>query len=154
MGGAKQNNNKKNNKHKPVGVVYTSGVFDILHRGHLNILNHARTLGKKLTVGIQNDQAVFENKGYYPVLKTKERLEQMRSLPFVDEVIEYYSGVNQASILAKVKPDTMIQGDDWPLQADRTKVMQYLKDHGIKLVLVPYTKEISDTEIKRRIWES
>ena len=132
-------------------IVYTSGVFDILHRGHLNILTKARALGDRLFVGIQNDNAVFESKGYFPALSTQERVEQMRALRFVDEVITYYSGTDQTETLDSVKPDIMVQGDDWPSQADRTKVIEYLNNHNIKLVLVPYTKGISDTEIKRRI---
>ena len=132
-------------------IVYTSGVFDILHRGHLNVLIKARALGDRLVVGIQKDKAVFESKGCFPTLSTHERVEQMRALPFVDEVIIYHSGTDQTEALDSIKPDIMVQGDDWPLQTDRAKVIEYLNNHNIKLVLIPYTKEISDTEIKRRI---
>lgn len=136
---------------KKIITVYASGVFDILHAGHLNILTKARVLGDRLVVGIQEDSAVFESKGYYPVLSTAERVAQMRALPFIDEVMTYYSGVDQTETLDKVKLNIMVQGDDWPLQADRSRVMEYLNSHDIKLILIPYTKEISDTEIKRRI---
>ena len=132
-------------------IVYTSGVFDILHRGHLNILIKAKALGDQLVVGIQKDKAVFESKGHFPTLSTRERVEQMRTLPFIDEVITYQSGTDQTKTLDSVKPDVMVQGDDWPLQTDRAKVIEYLNDHNIKLILIPYTKEISDMEIKRRI---
>lgn len=136
---------------KEKNIVYASGVFDILHRGHFNILTKARALGDWLIVGIQEDQAVFESKGYFPILSTQERVDQMRSLPFVDEVITYYSGTDQDEIFDRVKPAIMVQGDDWPRQTDRSKVMKYLDGHGIKLVLIPYTQEISGSEIKRRI---
>ena len=132
-------------------IVYTSGVFDILHRGHLNILIKAKALGDQLVVGIQKDKAVFESKGHFPTLSTRERVEQMRAFPFVDKVITYYSGTDQTETLDSVKPDIMVQGDDWPLQTNRVKVIEYLNNHNIKLILIPYTKEISDMEIKRRI---
>lgn len=132
-------------------IVYTSGVFDILHRGHINILVKAKELGDKLVVGIQEDRAVFESKAQMPALSTEERVAQMRALPFVDEVITYSSGIDPSDALARVKPNIMVQGDDWPQQMDRAKIINYLNAHNIQLVLVPYTKEISDTEIKRRI---
>ncbi len=136
---------------KKIITIYASGVFDILHIGHLNILTKARALGDRLVVGIQEDGAVFECKGYHPVLSTNERVAQIRVLPFVDDVVTYYYGTDQKETFDKVKPNIMVQGDDWPLQADRSRVMEYLDAHSIKLVLIPYTKEISDTEIKRRI---
>lgn len=136
---------------KKIITVYASGVFDILHVGHLNILNKAKALGDRLVVGIQEDKAVFECKGHYPVLSTVERVAQIRALPFVDKVVTYYSGTDQTGTFDKVKPNIMVQGDDWPLQSDRSRVMEYLNSHDIKLILIPYTKEISDTEIKRRI---
>src|SRR3989338_3232052 len=105
-------------------IVYTSGVFDILHRGHLNVLIKARALGDRLVVGIQKDKAVFESKGHFPILSTRERIEQMRAFPFVDKVIIYHSGTDQTEALDSIKPDIMVQGDDWPLQTDRAKVIE------------------------------
>lgn len=136
---------------KKIITVYASGVFDILHAGHLNVLTKARALGDRLVVGIQEDKAVFESKGHYPVLSTVERIAQISALPFVDEVVTYYSGTDQTETFDKVKLNIMVQGDDWPRQADRSGVIKYLDSHNIKLILIPYTKEISDTEIKRRI---
>lgn len=138
-------------RQKKIITVYASGVFDILHAGHLNILTKARALGDRLVVGIQEDGAVFESKAHMPVLSTEERVAQMRALPFVDEVITYSSGTDPSDALERVKPNIMVQGDDWPQQTDRVEIMNYLNKHNIRLVLVPYTKEISDTEIKRRI---
>lgn len=132
-------------------TVYTSGVFDLLHKGHINIITKARALGDRLVVGIQEDKAVFESKGYYPVLSTVERVAQMRALPFVDKVITYSSGTDPSDALTRVKPNIMVQGDDWPQQTDRAEIMNYLNAHNIRLVLISYTKEISDSEIKRRI---
>ena len=132
--------------------VYTTGVFDILHRGHLNILTQAAALGE-LTVGIMSDQGVEETKGSRPILTLEERDAQIRSLPFVDDVI-HYTDVDQRENYAQVRPDIIVQGDDWLFSADRTAAVQYLRDHGIRLVLLPRTEGISTTEIRKRVARS
>lgn len=131
-------------------TVYTTGVFDILHKGHINVLVNAKKLGDFLVVGVQDDDGVFQCKGRYPTLATGERVAQLESLPFVDKVIVYHH-VDQRPYLDEIKPNVMIQGDDWPRTGDRTEVIHYLKEHDIKLVLIPYTKDISSSEIKRRV---
>lgn len=132
--------------------VFTTGVFDILHRGHLNILTQAAALGD-LTVGIMTDQGVEDTKGARPILTIEERDAQIRSLPFVDEVI-HYTDVDQRSNYASIKPDIVVQGDDWLFSADRSTALAFLRDHGIRLVLLPRTQGISTTEIRRRVARS
>jgi cytidyltransferase-like protein len=132
--------------------VYTTGVFDILHRGHLNILTQAAALGE-LTVGIMTDQGVEDTKGARPILSIEERDAQVRSLPFVSDVI-HYTDVDQRSNYANVKPDIVVQGDDWLFSADRTTALNYLRDNQIRLVLLPRTQGISTTEIRRRVARS
>lgn len=132
--------------------VYTTGVFDILHRGHLNILTQASALGD-LTVGIMTDQGVEDTKGARPILTLEERDAQIRSLPFVDEVI-HYTDTDQRANYASVRPDIVVQGDDWLFSADRTTALNYLREHGIRLVLLPRTQGISTTEIRRRVTRS
>jgi len=132
--------------------VYTTGVFDILHRGHLNILTQAAALGE-LTVGIMTDQGVEDTKGSRPILSIEERDAQIRSLPFIDEVI-HYTDVDQRANYASVKPDIVVQGDDWLFSADRSSALNYLRDNGIRLVLLPRTQGISTTEIRRRVARS
>lgn len=132
--------------------VYTTGVFDILHRGHLNILTQAAALGE-LTVGIMTDQGVEETKGARPILSLEERDAQIRSLPFVAEVI-HYTDVDQRSNYAALRPDIVVQGDDWLFSADRTTALNFLRENSIRLVLLPRTQGISTTEIRRRVERS
>lgn len=129
--------------------IYTTGVFDLLHRGHLNILTQAAALGD-LTVGIMTDQGVEATKGTRPILTIEEREAQVRSLPFVDEVLTY-TDVDQRGNYAAVKPDIVVQGDDWLFSADRGPALEYLRRNGIRLVLLPRTQGISTTEIRRRV---
>jgi cytidyltransferase-like protein len=132
--------------------VYTTGVFDILHRGHLNILTQAAALGE-LTVGIMTDQGVEDTKGSRPILSIEERDAQIRSLPFVSDVI-HYTDVDQRANYASLKPDIVVQGDDWLFSADRTAGINYMRENSIRLVLLPRTQGISTTEIRRRVARS
>jgi cytidyltransferase-like protein len=132
--------------------VFTTGVFDILHRGHLNILTQAAALGE-LTVGIMTDQGVEETKGARPILTLEERDAQIRSLPFVAQVI-HYTDTDQRANYAALKPDIVVQGDDWLFSADRTTAISFLRENEIRLVLLPRTQGISTTEIRRRVARS
>lgn len=132
--------------------VYTTGVFDILHRGHLNILTQAAALGE-LTVGIMTDQGVESTKGVRPILTLEEREAQIRSLPFVAQVI-HYTDPDQRPNYASVRPDIVVQGDDWLFSADRTIALNHLRESGIRLVLLPRTQGISTTEIRKRVERS
>jgi glycerol-3-phosphate cytidylyltransferase len=132
--------------------IFTTGVFDILHRGHLNILTQAAALGE-LVVGIMTDQGVEDTKGSRPILSLDERDAQVRSLPFVSEVI-HYTDVDQRDNYRSVKPDIVVQGDDWLFSADRSKALEFLREHHIRLVLLPRTEGISTTEIRRRVERS
>jgi len=132
--------------------VYTTGVFDILHRGHLNILTQAAALGE-LTVGIMTDQGVEDTKGARPILTLEERDAQIRSLPFVSDVI-HYTDTDQRPNYAALRPDIVVQGDDWLFSADRSTALDFLRQNRIRLVLLPRTQGVSTTEIRKRVERS
>jgi glycerol-3-phosphate cytidylyltransferase len=132
--------------------VYTTGVFDLLHRGHLNILTQAAALGD-LIVGIMTDKGVENTKARRPILTLEERTAQLQSLPFVASVVPY-TDPDQRPVYERLKPDIIVQGDDWLYSADRTPAIEYLKSHRIRLVLLPRTDGISTTEIRRRVERS
>lgn len=132
--------------------VYTTGVFDILHRGHLNILTQAAALGE-LTVGIMSDRGAEEFRGLRPILSLEERDAQIRSLPFVANVV-HYTDIDQRSNYQALQPDIVVQSDGWLLSADRSTALSYLRENGIRLVLLPRTQGISTTEIRKRVERS
>ena len=132
--------------------VYTTGVFDILHRGHLNILTQAAALGE-VTVGIMSDQGVECTKGARPILSLEERDAQVRSLPFVADVI-HYTDPDQRDNYARIRPDIVVQGDDWPFSRGPVAALSFLRDNNIRLVLLPRTSGISTTEIRKRVERS
>ncbi len=129
--------------------VYTAGVFDILHPGHLNILKQARSMGDYLIVGVQEDESVWKQKGQYPAMTCKERMAVIAELPFVDEVVSY-ANTDQRPLLKKIKPQVFVQGDDWDKAYDRSKIKRHLEQNHIELKLVPYTQSVSSTMIKNR----
>ena len=132
--------------------VYTTGVFDLLHRGHLNILTQAAALGD-LIVGIMTDKGVENTKARRPILTLEERTAQLQSLPFVASVVPY-TDPDQRPVYERLKPDIIVQGDDWLYSADRTAAIEHLKANRIRLVLLPRTEGISTTEIRRRVERS
>lgn len=118
----------------------------------MNILTQAAALGE-LTVGIMTDQGVEDTKGVRPILSLEERDAQIRSLPFVANVI-HYTDVDQRGNYAALRPDIVVQGDDWLFSADRTTAINFLRENSIRLVLLPRTQGISTTEIRRRVARS
>lgn len=136
--------------------VISFGVFDVLHVGHLNILTNARAMGEILVVAVQDDAGVQASKGQRPILTLAERMEQLRALPFVDDVIGYSSepGTDAVAVCRRERPDIVVQGDDWLYSGERTEIIALFKQMRTRLILLPRTEHISSTEIKRRISDS
>jgi len=130
---------------------FTSGVFDLLHFGHLKILKKCKEISDIVIVGVQEDKDVFNSKRKYPILKCKERIKTLEMLPFVNKCVSYKGSTQNiktlTTIIKKVKPDLILQGNDW--KPDK-KIKTLLKNNNIKLILMPYTKSISTSIIKQR----
>ena len=94
--------------------VFVNGTFDVLHKGHLELLNYAKSLGDYLVVGIDTDERVKEKKGSArPVNSAEDRALMLVNLKAVDEV-RYFSSDNELESMVKsVKPDIMVVGSDW-----------------------------------------
>ena len=98
-------------------VVFTNGCFDLLHAGHLSLLEQARQAGDLLVVGLNSDRSVRELKGPgRPVLPETERAETLLALEAVDRVVVYEEPTPLETIRALV-PDVLVKGADWPLEA-------------------------------------
>jgi len=98
------------------GVVWTNGVFDILHPGHLELLKYAKSLGQKLIVGINDDESVRRLKGDgRPVNNFLTRKRQLEMLPWVDEVVVFAEDTPQA-VLEQVRPDIIVKGGDYTVE--------------------------------------
>lgn len=94
--------------------VFVNGTFDILHRGHLELLNYAKSLGDFLYVAIDTDERVKEKKGLSrPVNTLNERLFMLENLKAVDCVMHFSSDESLEGLVKIIKPDIMVVGSDW-----------------------------------------
>ena len=94
-------------------IVFTNGVFDLLHPGHVRYLQHARTLGDALIVGINSDRSVRANKGpERPINPEHERAEVLGALACVDLAVVFDEDTPHALIM-QVQPDVLVKGADW-----------------------------------------
>jgi D-beta-D-heptose 7-phosphate kinase/D-beta-D-heptose 1-phosphate adenosyltransferase len=94
--------------------IFVNGTFDILHRGHLELLNFAKGLGDYLCVGIDTDERVKEKKGLTrPIHNQDERKFFLENLKAVDEVRLFSSDEELEGLIKSFKPDIMVVGSDW-----------------------------------------
>jgi len=130
-------------------VVFTNGVFDLLHPGHLRYLQQARALGDALIVGLNSDESVRRNKGSdRPMTPENERAEVLAALECVDAVV-VFPEETPAAIVRQVLPDVLVKGADWP--ADRIVGRDTVEERGGRVVLVPVEPGYSTTAIVERI---
>lgn len=131
----------------PVITVYTAGVFDLLHQGHLNVLHASRAMGGRLVVGVVSDAGCEAYKGRRPVQDEATRLEIIRALRVVDEV-HLQPTTDPTPILEVVRPQIMTHGDDWAQLREGHGTLDRL---GITFALVPYTPGISSSVLRERM---
>lgn len=95
-------------------LIFVNGTFDVLHRGHIELLNYAKSLGDKLIVGIDNDERVREKKGNSrPVNNLEERIFMLENLRSIDQVFSFGSDQELETLVKSVEPDIMLVGSDW-----------------------------------------
>jgi phosphoenolpyruvate mutase len=129
-------------------IVYVAFSADILHEGHINILKHAAKFGKVI-VGLLSDQAIASYR-QLPHLNYKQREIVLKNIKFVDSVIVQKT-LDYSENLKLIKPDFVMHGDDWKIGVQKTtrkKVINSLKKWSGKLIEIPYTKNISSSQIK------
>ena len=94
--------------------IFVNGTFDILHPGHVQLLNYAKSLGDTLTVGIDSDRRVQEKKGpTRPVNSVGDRAYMLQNLKAVDYIVIFDSDEELKCCIKTVKPDIMVVGSDW-----------------------------------------
>jgi len=130
-------------------IVFTNGVFDLLHPGHVRYLRHARGLGDALVVGVNSDRSVRANKGPgRPVTVEAERVELLEALASVDGVVVFDEDTPHA-IIAVVQPDVLVKGADWA--EDAIVGRDIVEARGGKVVRVPIEAGYSTTAILAKI---
>jgi D-glycero-beta-D-manno-heptose 1-phosphate adenylyltransferase len=130
-------------------IVFTNGVFDLLHVGHLRYLQHARALGDALIVGINSDRSVRAIKGpSRPVTPQTERAEILAALECVDAVV-IFDEETPHEVIAALQPDVLVKGADWA--ADAIVGRDIVEAHGGRVVRVPIEPGHSTSAILERI---
>lgn len=133
---------KKNEK---LIIGYTSGVYDLFHVGHLNLLKNSKGLCDKLIVGVTSDELVsYKNKK--SVIPHSERMEIVRNIKFVDAVVPQ-NDMDKLKMWERLKFDLMFVGDDWFDTPKWKKLDSEFKSRGVKIIYFPYTKGVSSTII-------
>jgi glycerol-3-phosphate cytidylyltransferase len=124
---------------------YTTGVFDLFHVGHVNLLRNAKAMCDKLVVGVTTDELVsYKNKK--SVISFEERMEVVRSCRYVDAVIPQ-EDMDKFTQWEKIKFDVMFVGDDWFKSEKWEAIDKKFKEEGVRVVYFPYSKGTSSTLI-------
>ena len=133
-------------------VVFTNGVFDLLHPGHLRYLKAARALGDALIVGLNADSSVRRNKGpERPITPQDERAEILSALDCVDAVV-YFDEETPATIVSALQPDILVKGADWP--ADQIVGRDTVEARGGRVERIPVEQGYSTSAILEKIRSS
>ncbi len=135
-------------------IVFANGVFDIVHKGHIDLLKFAKSLGSKLVVGLNSDRSTKTLKGpERPVNNERDRKAFLEMLGFVDEVIIFDELITE-KIISRVNPDIVVKGGEWGVEELRRK--DGIPDH-IEIVFAPLTinpensRKYSTTDIIKKV---
>lgn len=135
---------------KQYSVGYTTGVFDLFHVGHLNILKQAKEQCDFLIVGVSTDELVMEYKKKRPVISHKDRMAIVEGMKYVDQVIPQ-STRDKFAAWEQLHFNVMFVGDDWKGNQLFKKVESTFQQVGVDIVYFPYTKGVSTTLVKEKI---
>ena len=128
-------------------IGYTTGVFDLFHIGHLNILKRARLECDYLIVGITTDELTMSVKGEKPFIPFEERMEIVESIKFVDEVVPQ-TNYNKMEAWNNLKFDRMFVGDDWKGTKEWIKIEKDLSQYNVEIIYFSYTIHTSSTMLR------
>jgi rfaE bifunctional protein nucleotidyltransferase chain/domain len=130
-------------------VVFTNGCFDLLHRGHVDLLRAAKETGDFLVVGINDDDSVRRLKGAgRPWMSEEDRGEILAALAAVDLVVPF-SEDTPLELVRELEPDVLVKGADY--RPEEVVGGEVVRERGGRVVLVPLTAGRSSTDLRRRV---
>lgn len=137
----------ENKKYK---VGYTTGVFDMFHVGHLNILKCAKGQCDYLVVGVTTDKLCEQRKGKTPIISEKERVEILEAIKYVDKVV-LQENMDKVHAVNKYQADAVFVGSDWMHTDSWNRYELELAEIGCDVVYIEYTQGISSSILRERI---
>ena len=135
---------------KKYKIGYTTGVYDMFHIGHLNVLRRAKEQCEYLIVGVSTDEVVREYKNKTPVIPFEERIEIVRAIQYVDRAVPQTS-MDKMLAWNELHFDAIFHGDDWKGSDMYDEIERKFNAVGVEMVFLPYTKGVSTTEIKKKL---
>jgi glycerol-3-phosphate cytidylyltransferase len=133
-------------------VGYCSGVFDMFHVGHLNLLRRARNQCHHLVVGVASDEYVENLKGRLPVVPCDERIDIVSALGIVDEVVIDRSE-DKLAVWQQRPFDAIFKGSDWQGTPKGYRLERTMTDVGVEVVYFPYTRHTSSSMLRAFLTE-
>lgn len=135
---------------KKYKIGYTTGVFDMFHIGHLNILKRAKEQCDFLIVGVTTDRLCKERKHKLPIICEQERMEIVEAVRYVDRVVPQ-NNMDKLAAVRKYGADVVFVGSDWKGTAVWKQYERELSGVGCIVVYIPHTDGISSTVLRERI---
>lgn len=134
---------------KKYKVGYTTGVFDMFHIGHLNILRRAKEQCDFLIVGVSTDEVVQSYKHHPPVIPFENRMAIVSAIRYVDKVVPQTS-MDKMEAYRALHFDALFHGSDWKGSAMYTRITQEFAAVGVDVVFLPHTDGVSSTLIREK----
>lgn len=135
---------------KDYRIGYTTGVYDLFHIGHLNILRNAKERCEYLIVGVSTDEVVESYKGKRPIIPFAERIEIVKAIRYVDEVVPQTS-MDKMEAWEKLHFDAIFHGSDWKGSNMYDEIEKKLNAVGVDLVFLPHTEGTSSTLLSDKL---
>ena len=133
-------------------IGYTTGVFDMFHIGHLNILKKAKERCDYLIVGVSSDELCFTRKNKFPIINLRDRMEIVKAIRYVDKVIEQVD-MDKFSIVQKYNIDVVFVGSDWKNTDSWNNYEKEFKKVGCDVIYFDHTDGISSSILRDRLNE-
>lgn len=135
---------------KKYKIGYTSGVYDMFHIGHLNILHRAKELCETLVVGVTTDKLCFSRKNKYPVIPESDRKAIVRAIKYVDQVVDQVD-MDKLNMVKYLGADVVFVGSDWKGTPSWDKYEKDFAKIGCTVVYIDHTDGISSTILRNKI---
>lgn len=135
---------------KKYKVGYTTGVYDMFHVGHLNILKRAKELCDYLIVGVTTDELCIKYKNKKPIISEVDRMKIVSAIKYVDLVVSQID-MDKLSAVKKYKADVVFVGSDWKGTKQWVNYEKEFNSIGVDVVYLPHTDGVSSTELRRKL---